>query len=230
MKRILILLIALAMLMTACGQKSEQPAETQPEQTPAAAEVNEPQNTETPAQPAEAPAKADSTISEDDFVISSDNEGNCVIENCSSDAAVIEVPETIAGNTVVGIGASAFSIRPAEKIILPDTVRSIDTYAFNSCDNLTEVVFGSGLKEIGAAFILCPELRKVSLPEGVTTIKDTLFTACDNLEEAYIPASATEIAAPFCYTYESPNLVIVTPAGSVAESVANEAGIPVRNS
>lgn len=169
-----------------------------------------------------------SFVSEGDFEYFDNGDGTCAVLSCDSEASVIDVPEKISGLTVTSIEDYAFSSLSVEAINLPDTVESLGMAAFFSCENLKTVELGSGLKQVGnKSFMECPALETVTFPDGLKTI-EYAFGTCASLREVYIPASATEIGGiallMFC-----PNIIVVTPAGSVAEQVAIESGLPVRN-
>ena len=169
-------------------------------------------------------------VSEGDFSITELGDGKCAVNSCTAEVPVIEVPETILGNTVVGIQEFAFSNCEAEEIILPDTVEYIEGAVFVNCYNLRSVDLGAGLQSIGQmAFNICPLLETVEFPDGMTTLDGVVFNYCDILSEVYIPASATEITGVIAYTDLCPNIVIVTPAGSAAEAVALANELPVQN-
>ena len=157
-------------------------------------------------------------------------DGGFVLKRCNSDAKEIVVPETIQGAPVVRIGKNAFAQLHCESVVLPSSVTEIDDEAFFECSELKNVELGNGLRRMGkVVFIYCRNLESVRFPESLVKIEGVLFHECDALSEVYIPASVTDIPEGIAFVETCPNLVIVTPAGSVAEQVAKEAGIPVRN-
>ena len=157
-------------------------------------------------------------------------DGGFVLKRCNSDAKEIVVPETIQGAPVVRIGKNAFAQLHCESVVLPSSVTEIDDEAFFECSELKNVELGNGLRRMGkVVFIYCKNLESVRFPESLVKIEGVLFHECDALSEVYIPASVTDIPEGIAFIESCPNLVIVTPAGSVAEQVAKEAGIPVRN-
>lgn len=212
----LILLVAI-MLIVACGNKeSNQDSDTSISTEMGAQEENVVKTDE-----------EEQDVSESDFRTRSLGNGKCEIVGCSATAKVIRVPETIYGETVVGIGSNAFSVLDAQKIILPDTVEYLAKYAFNTCKKLEEVKLGKGLKKTGLlSFNFCNELRSVTFPEGMEEMTECCFAGCEKLGEVYIPASVTKFGNRIAV---DPNVVIVTPAGSAAEANALKYGIPVRN-
>lgn len=222
MKKLCVLFMVLSlMLLAACGSK-------EPAQNPdpsASTEMQTAQDqTETDT------INEDQNVSEDDFRTASLGDGRCEIVGCSSTAKVIQVPETLFGETVVGIGSNAFAMLEAQKIILPDTVEYLEEYAFSVCEKLEEVELGKGLKKTGVAvFNICNELRSISFPEGMEEMTGCCFGICEKLGEVYIPASVTKFGDLIVDPAICPEVVIITPAGSAAEANAQEYGIPYRN-
>ena len=95
---------------------------------------------------------------------------------------------------------------------------------------MKNIEFGNGLQVVGKyVFLHCRSLESVRFPESLMKIEGVIFYECKSLSEVYIPSSVTDIPEGIALIESCPNLVIVTPAGSVAEQVAMEAGIPVRN-
>ncbi len=118
-----------------------------------------------------------------------------VITSYSGLAAEIEVPAKINGVTVTGIGRSVFTQnKQLTRVVLPDTLTSIEGYAFNGCSNLTNIVLPDGLISIGGmAFSGCSSLTEVSLPESLATIEQYAFPGCSSLTSIVWPESLTTI-------------------------------------
>ena len=70
------------------------------------------------------------------------------------------------GSQLKAIGAGVFQYTDIKTIDLPDTLQTIDPYAFSACTELEEIV----------------------LPESVTDIYFKAFSGCSSLKELYIPA------------------------------------------
>lgn len=226
---VLALLLGMMLLLSACG-KEETVAPVSEEVDPVEETVSESAAGEVEEEPAEeAPQVLELELS--DFQLADLGDGTCEILSCFAEAEVLEIPETIGDLTVVGIGSYAFSSGGIEEIVLPDTVTYIANEAFNNCYDLKTIDLGDGLKRIGsAAFCNCSALKSVEFPEGIEEIGGTVFMMTYELEEVYIPASATVFEGSIAMIELCPNIVIVTPAGSVAEEMAIAAGLPVRNS
>ena len=83
-----------------------------------------------------------------------------------------EVAELIIPNTIKKINDYAFiNCKSLTSVVIGDSVKSIGDYAFSNCVNLTSVVIGDSVKSIGKeAFAQCGNLKTVIIPETVTTI------------------------------------------------------------
>ena len=74
------------------------------------------------------------------------------------------------------IAGDAFADSKASKVILPETVTTITSYAFSNCENLKEVVLSEGLTHIGeCAFRMCPLLDDITIPDTVLDIMSNAF-------------------------------------------------------
>ena len=76
---------------------------------------------------------------------------------------------------------------------VPDSVESIESYAFYGNDALQTIDLPSGLKYIGEYAFAESSLKSVTIPEGITAIYSHTFYNTYDLEYVYIPASVTEI-------------------------------------
>ena len=65
---------------------------------------------------------------------------------------------------------------------LPDTLISIDNYAFSGCSSLININFPPSLTTIGIeAFSGCTSLVDINLPSSITSIKSEAFSRCTSL-------------------------------------------------
>lgn len=74
---------------------------------------------------------------------------------------VIEIPKEIDGTQIRVIGESAFRnwCSRLETVIIPDSVESIENYAFSGCENLQTVIIPSSVQYIWkGAFLYCEKL------------------------------------------------------------------------
>ena len=64
------------------------------------------------------------------------------------------------------------------EVTIPETVETVDDFAFLACASLKEVTFGPALKKIGtSAFQMCATLSRVTLLESAE-IGENAFTDC----------------------------------------------------
>lgn len=105
----------------------------------------------------------------------------------------LEIPQTIKGYQVIGIGEEAFRLTPEKTpsvVVLPDTIEYIRKRAFISCRNLRLIKLPQGLKEIGShAFRDCINLQAAecfsaddySVPVTRLKIGEGAFLGCRQL-------------------------------------------------
>ena len=87
---------------------------------------------------------------------------SCVIEKyIGGPADVLQIPCEIDGQQVKALGRSAFAHCMVREIVLPDSLQSIDDYAFTGCITLQSIAGGAGIREIGRGiFNGCINLKK----------------------------------------------------------------------
>lgn len=246
MKNILCVLMALAVMLSlsACdsGSSAEaaptdqgQPAETEQAAEYAAEEKSESGDSNEDVEPASTDELSLETLStypetdESCFAVNS-VEGGVEIAACDSADDVVVIPETINGETVVGIGLSAFYDCTYRAVVLNDSLQYISFAAFIDCNELEYVKFGSGLKKVDeTVFGSCPKLKTIQFPDGLETMSGNVIVSCESLGEVYVPASVENIVEGFIDLETCPNAVVVTPSGSAAETVATAMGATVKS-
>ena len=84
--------------------------------------------------------------------------------------------------------------RKLQRLILPKTLRSIDSYAFESHQALRSVTVPSTVQTMNeGAFAVCSRLTTVRIPQGCTQIPKNAYGACYGLKNVIIPGSITDI-------------------------------------
>lgn len=123
------------------------------------------------------------------------------------------------------IGYCAFSgLTNVTDLHIPSSISRIEDGAFMWC-GVGALVIPGNVKEIGEqAFYHCENLKSVVLEEGVEIIEEKAFDNCEALESVTIPTSVNAIDKRAFF--DSDNVTIYTPAGSYAESWAQENEIP----
>lgn len=133
----------------------------------------------------------------DDFIHSykiSDDGQSVIIDRVSWRwAGEVIIPEEIEGKKVRTIGYQCFmDCSNVTKIVLPDTITSIEGNAFRRCSRITEITLPKSLKTIGTgAFSQCSGLTDLVIPDEVTSIGEQVFNGCTFLETITFGQSLT---------------------------------------
>ncbi len=112
-------------------------------------------------------------------------------------SGTVKIPSKVEGYTVASIGEEAFRQSVLTSVVIPNSVTSIESYAFWNCYKLTSVVIPTSVTSIGnAAFACCYELTSVVIPNSVTSIGKDAFWSIEgysSLTSVFIPGSVTSI-------------------------------------
>lgn len=154
---------------------------------------------------------ASEIVTEEDFtyevITDSEEKEKIKITGYTGTAVDIVIPGEIDGKPVTTIGYNSFRYAGAVHVEIPESVETIEDYAFSNCYSLVSVHIPEGVKDLGSGvFDFCSQLQSVKLPSTLTQISDSLFYCCSSLEEIEIPDTVTDIgdyAFASCYTLES---------------------------
>ena len=118
----------------------------------------------------------------------------------ATERSELEIPATVRGHKVIGIGVGAFwKHREINRITLPEGLTSIGVSAFNGCTGLTEITLPQSLISIGdGAFSECVGLTEITLPQSVTSIGTGVFSKCSGLETIHLPGGLNVIPQGLC--------------------------------
>ncbi len=130
----------------------------------------------------------------------------------------VSIPEYIDGMPVTCIKPYAFSESAISEIVLPDSLKYIEPFAFNECKNLSKINFPKSLESIGGSafydcvfmgdiLIDCPELQVPSGPFSETcaknvtvnikTVTNWLMTSFEKFETFTMGNNVREIGSNF---------------------------------
>lgn len=128
-----------------------------------------------------------------------------VVEGPKEGVSEVIIPSEIDGYKVLKIegplnyeydvvGKYFSSNETITKIVLPDTLHTIEQYAFYNCKNLEEINLPSNLKKLGQyAFSDCASLENVIIPGSVREISAHAFSDCKSLKNVKILDGTTHI-------------------------------------
>lgn len=118
------------------------------------------------------------------FTLNSDGESYAVsgIGECKD--TVVTIPSEYRGLPVTEIADGAFRAnRQIKKVILPDTIKKIGSYAFSECKSLYTVELSENLKTIGDQAFELSGLVYITLPVSLESINYRTFGSCVSLIE-----------------------------------------------
>jgi hypothetical protein len=93
------------------------------------------------------------------------------ITDYSGTATAVRIPDTINNSPVTVIGNSAFSMKSITSVTIPNSVTTLEDYAFARSQRLTSVSLSTSITTIGVqAFYGCSALTTVTIPSSVTRI------------------------------------------------------------
>ena len=109
----------------------------------------------------------------------SNGDGTCLLTGIGTcmDTEVIVPDESPDGDTVVGVGDSAFQFcYDMTSVTFPESVTYFDSYAVSHCDSLEEITINGEISEmVDWAFEDLPALKKVTMAGGVNYYGEALL-------------------------------------------------------
>ncbi len=98
------------------------------------------------------------------------------------------------GITAIGEGFLVGKKRDIEKIVLPDTVRTLEGSCFSGLEKLKKICIPQKVTVIPySAFSGCVSLEEIQFPKNLKTIREDAFGGCHSLKKLVIPDSVTDM-------------------------------------
>ncbi len=110
--------------------------------------------------------------------------------------STLQIPQSIDGYKVIGIGESAFKKDLSfTKVLLPEGIEYISDNAFFACSKLQSVAFPNSLESIGdRAFAYCENLSELELCENIKNFGEGAFYSCIKLKRVLFFSTAESIS------------------------------------
>jgi len=128
------------------------------------------------------------------YMVNASNANTITITNYTGLGGIVNIPATINGLTVTGIGSPGFSFNfNVTGVTMPGAITSIGG-AFDACKNLTNLTIPSNVTSIADdAFYQCHSLQSIIVPGGATNIGVEVFAWCISLTNAILMDGITSI-------------------------------------
>lgn len=126
-------------------------------------------------------------------------------DNTSQEAATVlgqrafyhcdNVESVFLGNNIVEIGKESFGyIKGLRNIVIPNSVKTMNTHVFAGCEGLESVQLSENINSIEwACFAGCTNLKEIVIPDGVEFLGESAFAGCTNLASAKLPSNLKKI-------------------------------------
>ena len=228
----LILMFSLLFALTACGG-DKTPATENPGNSDSPVTTDEP-GSEAPSDtvdPNEAiteeMVRSHAVTPAEDFSYDVADDGVTIRSYKGSDTIVV-IPEEIEGKKVVKFKNLVFgNDSPVRAVLFPTSVKELGSVFTNS--KVIEVVICESVTKFErGVFSNCPALRQVILGENLQEVGPGVFFGCSQLKELHFTEALTKIDGAEAAFAGCDNLTIYAPAGSYAETFANENNIPFK--
>jgi hypothetical protein len=103
------------------------------------------------------------------------------------------------GTSCTSIGSYSFAgaSELAGSLVIPDSVITINNYAFIDCNNITSIIIGRNVTSIGSlCFTDCTGLTEITIPNSITDLSELVFSGCINVNTINIYCSS-DVFEPF---------------------------------
>lgn len=120
-----------------------------------------------------------------DYVLEEDLGGVNILKY-AGEGGKLTIPSVIHGQKVLKIDEHAFRGTDVTDVVIPGSIKTIETSAFRGCNALETLIVSEGVEVIeGYAFADCPNLAVVTLPDKIKEVNIGAFGACPQIIVTY---------------------------------------------
>lgn len=158
-------------------------------------------------------------------------DGGVYLRSCSSEDDIIVVPQEADGQPVIGVDANGLNFLECRALVLPDSVKYIETAALGILEKLEVLVYGSGIEDEESVPIgELPALKILAVKEGAKKAPLVLAAGAKNLEKVYLPASLeADFLSNSRLIFNCGDPTFIVEPGSAAEQYAIDNGYKYEN-
>lgn len=157
------------------------------------------------------------TVDLNNVYYDSRNNCNCIIET-STNKLIQGCNNSVIPSTVTSIGSRAFEgCVYLTSITIPYGVTEIPDRCFAGCYDLTSITIPSSVTEIGEEAFSSSGLTSVTIPSSVTSICAAAFVVCDDLSEVIVNSTIPPSLGQDAFYDTSSSLQIKVPASSLQD-------------
>lgn len=120
-------------------------------------------------------------VTSGDYSYSEYVDGRVSIQNYTGNESIITLPTELDGNTITIVSNLIKDNSTVKKVIIPEGIKEIYTYAFKDCPNLTEIVIPSTITNIQKNFVYnCPQAKYI-MPDTIKQLDDGSYRKVVNV-------------------------------------------------
>ena len=146
-----------------------------------------------------------------------DSRDNCnAIINTSTNKMVVGCKNSFIPNTVTSLGAAFYRCGSLTTIVIPNSVTSIDSWAFSNCSGLSTISISNSMTSIEEyTFSRCSSLISVTIPSSITCIGGGAFSDCTGLTSITVLANNPPSLGTNVFYRVNKSIPVYVPAGTV---------------